>query len=126
MMMFADALEAAGPDARRLRRERSTTANCSTAYSEPAVSRRAERWRVLRAIDKFDRLGSEGVALLLGEGRKDESGDFTKGAGLNAYPATNRTCAFVSASRALCARIGRNANARPSRLLKQVRSGTKG
>jgi histidyl-tRNA synthetase len=38
----------------------------------------------LRALDKLDRLGKPGVALLLGEGRKDESGDFTKGAGLNA------------------------------------------
>jgi histidyl-tRNA synthetase len=37
----------------------------------------------LRALDKLDRLGKEGVALLLGEGRKDESGDFTKGAGLD-------------------------------------------
>ena len=37
---------------------------------------------VLRAIDKLDRLGIEGVKLLLGPGRKDESGDFTKGAGL--------------------------------------------
>jgi histidyl-tRNA synthetase len=37
----------------------------------------------LRALDKLDRLGTEGVALLLGEGRKDESGDFTKGAGLS-------------------------------------------
>jgi len=37
----------------------------------------------LRALDKLDRLGKEGVALLLGEGRKDDSGDFTKGAGLN-------------------------------------------
>ncbi|WP_421692744.1 histidine--tRNA ligase [Aestuariivirga sp.] len=36
----------------------------------------------LRALDKLDRLGKEGVALLLGAGRKDESGDFTKGAGL--------------------------------------------
>jgi histidyl-tRNA synthetase len=36
----------------------------------------------LRAIDKFDRVGLGGVKLLLGEGRKDESGDFTKGAGL--------------------------------------------
>jgi histidyl-tRNA synthetase len=41
------------------------------------------RLTVLRAIDKLDRLGAEGVKLLLGEGRKDESGDFTKGAGLN-------------------------------------------
>lgn len=39
---------------------------------------------VLRAIDKFDRLGRQGVELLLGDGRKDESGDFTKGAGLDA------------------------------------------
>ncbi|MGX1197235.1 histidyl-tRNA synthetase [Parvibaculum sp. MBR-TMA-1.3b-4.2] len=37
---------------------------------------------VLRAIDKYDRLGRQGVELLLGTGRKDESGDFTKGAGL--------------------------------------------
>ncbi|TQM93871.1 histidine--tRNA ligase [Roseinatronobacter monicus] len=41
-----------------------------------------ERGIVLRAIDKLDRLGVEGVRALLGEGRKDESGDFTKGAGL--------------------------------------------
>ncbi|HEX3810190.1 MAG TPA: histidine--tRNA ligase [Rhizomicrobium sp.] len=38
---------------------------------------------VLRALDKFDRLGEEGVTALLGNGRNDESGDFTKGAGLN-------------------------------------------
>lgn len=37
---------------------------------------------VLRAIDKLDRLGPDGVRQLLGEGRKDDSGDFTKGAGL--------------------------------------------
>jgi histidyl-tRNA synthetase len=37
---------------------------------------------VLRAIDKLDKFGAEGVRLLLGAGRKDESGDFTKGAGL--------------------------------------------
>ena len=40
------------------------------------------RLTVLRAIDKYDRLGAEGVHLLLGKGRKDESGDFTKGAEL--------------------------------------------
>jgi len=37
---------------------------------------------VLRAIDKLDRLGLEGVRLLLGKGRTDESGDFTEGAHL--------------------------------------------
>jgi histidyl-tRNA synthetase len=41
-----------------------------------------KRLTVLRAIDKLDRLGVQGVGQLLREGRKDESGDFTKGAGL--------------------------------------------
>jgi histidyl-tRNA synthetase len=41
------------------------------------------RLTVLRAIDKLDRLGPKDVMLLLGPGRKDESGDFTKGAGLS-------------------------------------------
>src|SRR5712692_1558021 len=40
------------------------------------------RLTVMRAIDKLDRLGWENIRQLLGEGRKDESGDFTKGAGL--------------------------------------------
>jgi histidyl-tRNA synthetase len=38
---------------------------------------------VMRAIDKLDRLGIAGVQQLLSDGRKDDSGDFTKGAGLN-------------------------------------------
>ncbi|MBW7974321.1 histidine--tRNA ligase [Bradyrhizobium sp. BR 10289] len=41
------------------------------------------RLTVLRAIDKFDRLGEAGVRDLLGAGRKDESGDFTHGAHLS-------------------------------------------
>jgi histidyl-tRNA synthetase len=41
------------------------------------------RLTALRAIDKYDRLGIEGVQQLLAGGRKDESGDFTKGAGLS-------------------------------------------
>jgi histidyl-tRNA synthetase len=39
---------------------------------------------VLRAIDKLDKFGEKGVTFLLAGGRKDESGDFTKGAGLEA------------------------------------------
>jgi histidyl-tRNA synthetase len=47
---------------------------------------RTQKLTVLRAIDKLDKFGIEGVKLLLlGEGRKDESGDFTKGAGLDAW-----------------------------------------
>jgi histidyl-tRNA synthetase len=43
----------------------------------------AARGIVLRAIDKLDRLGEEGVRALLGPGRRDESGDFTRGAELS-------------------------------------------
>lgn len=42
-----------------------------------------ERGIVLRAIDKLDRLGTNGVRALLGAGRKDDSGDFTGGANLS-------------------------------------------
>ena len=60
-----------------------------------ALEDRARRGIVLRAIDKIDRLGVEGVSALLGEGRKDESGDFTKGAGLTPDQA-HRILAFVA------------------------------
>jgi histidyl-tRNA synthetase len=43
----------------------------------------ARRLSVLRAFDKYDRLGTEGVRELLGKGRRDDSGDYTKGAELN-------------------------------------------
>jgi histidyl-tRNA synthetase len=42
-----------------------------------------KRLTILRAIDKLDRLGIGGVEQLLDAGRKDESGDFTPGAGLD-------------------------------------------
>lgn len=70
--------------------------------------REAERGIVLRAIDKIDRLGEDGVRALLGEGRRDESGDFTKGAGLSAEQA-GVVMGFTSARRATgaetCARL---------------------
>ena len=60
------------------------------------VTSEAQKLTILRAVDKLDRLGADGVRLLLGEGRKDESGDFTKGAGLNAA-AAERVLAFTAA-----------------------------
>ncbi|MCR4269291.1 histidine--tRNA ligase [Nitratireductor sp. ZSWI3] len=51
------------------------------------VSDEAQKLAVLRAIDKLDKFGPEGVKLLLGEGRwdggREGEGDFTKGAGLD-------------------------------------------
>ncbi|MEP1574036.1 histidine--tRNA ligase [Roseibium album] len=58
------------------------------------------RLAVLRAIDKLDKFGIEGVRLLLGEGRKDESGDFTKGAALEAS-AIDTIADFVSGTGSL-------------------------
>ena len=39
-----------------------------------------QKLTALRALDKIDRLGWDEVKKLLGSGRKDKSGDFTKGA----------------------------------------------
>ena len=64
----------------------------------------AERGIVLRAIDKLDRLGVEGVRALLGEGRKDESGDITGGAGLSEAQA-NVVMEFVGASGSVTDRL---------------------
>ena len=63
------------------------------------VSSEGQKLAVLRAVDKLDRLGADGVRLLLGEGRKDESGAFTKGAGLDAK-AAEAVLAFTAAGAA--------------------------
>jgi histidyl-tRNA synthetase len=57
-----------------------------------------QRGIVLRAIDKLDKFGPEGVRLLLGEGRMDESGDFTEGAKLTEEQA-GTIMAFMAARR---------------------------
>ena len=53
------------------------------------------RLTVLRAMDKLDRLGLDGVRALLGPGRMDESGDYTRGAEID--PAgIDRVLAFLA------------------------------
>ncbi len=47
------------------------------------VTDAGQKLSVLRAIDKLDKFGISGVRDLLGQGRLDDSGDFTKGAGLD-------------------------------------------
>jgi len=64
--------------------------------STVGVTDEGQKLGVLRAVDKLDRLGPDGVRLLLGEGRKDESGAFTKGAGLTAK-AAEAVLAFTAA-----------------------------
>jgi histidyl-tRNA synthetase len=55
------------------------------------------RLSVLRAIDKLDKFPLEEVRLLLGKGRMDESGDFTKGAGLD-DATIDKFMAFIEAA----------------------------
>jgi histidyl-tRNA synthetase len=52
----------------------------------------------LRALDKLPRLGKKGVEELLGPGRKDESGDFTRGAGLSSRQIED-SISFATAAR---------------------------
>ncbi len=67
-----------------------------------------ERGIVMRAIDKLDRLGPDGVRALLGEGRTDDSGDYTRGARLSAAQ-IDIVLGFTDARRdsaaATCARL---------------------
>ncbi len=101
-MLFADVMEAAGI-ARgdyviRLNDRRLLTGLLeTTGLAGDGEAESARRGIVLRALDKLDRLGEEGVKLLLGPGRKDESGDFTDGAGLDAAQ-IDRVISFVTAT----------------------------
>jgi len=51
-------------------------------FEAGGITDAGQKLTALRAIDKFDRLGWDGTAALLGEGRLDDSGDYTKGARL--------------------------------------------
>jgi len=52
-------------------------------FKKVKIKNTAQKLTALRALDKVDRLGWDGVKQLLGEGRKDKSGDFTTGANLS-------------------------------------------
>ncbi len=52
-------------------------------FKKIKIDSKEQKLATLRALDKADRLGWDGVKKLLGEGRKDKSGDFTKGANLS-------------------------------------------
>ena len=85
-MMMADTMEALGiPRGQYVIRvnNRKVLDGLLEAIGLGGEENAGRRLTVLRAIDKLDKFGLEGVKLLLGEGRRDESGDFTPGAKLN-------------------------------------------
>src|SRR5690349_14925147 len=82
-MMMADTMDALGLSGKYVVKANNRKV-LDGVLATAGVVDEGQKLSVLRAIDKLDKFGTEGVELLLGEGRKDESGDFTKGAGLSA------------------------------------------
>lgn len=81
-MMMADTMDALGLKGKYVVRVNNRKV-LDGVLESAGVTDEQQKLSVLRAIDKLDKFGIEGVRQLLGEGRKDESGDFTKGAGLS-------------------------------------------
>ena len=103
-MMMADTMEALGiPRGQYVIRvnNRKVLDGVLEAIGLGGEENAERRLTVLRAIDKLDKFGIEGVKLLLGEGRKDESGDFTKGAGLDDKAIERVTISISDPSEAL-------------------------
>ncbi|HZO44253.1 MAG TPA: histidine--tRNA ligase [Xanthobacteraceae bacterium] len=119
-MMAADTMEALGLKGQYIVKvnNRKVLDGVLEAIGLGGEANAGKRLTVLRAIDKLDRLGAAGVRLLLGEGRKDESGDFTKGAGLDGG-AIDRVLAFVESK-------GADANATLANLAKVVAGSAQG
>ena len=80
-MMMADVMDALGLAGKYVVRVNNRKV-LDGVLNAAGVTSDEQKLAVLRAVDKLDKFGADGVKLLLGAGRKDESGDFTKGAGL--------------------------------------------
>jgi histidyl-tRNA synthetase len=83
-MLAADTLEALGIPRGQYVVKVSDRKILDRILEKWGVESERQRLAAMRAIDKLDRLGIDGVRALLGQGRKDESGDYTPGAGLTA------------------------------------------
>jgi histidyl-tRNA synthetase len=101
-MLMADVIEALGvPKDQfkiRINNRKLLDGLLESVGIDPASETDAQRrLGVLRAMDKFDKFGLEGVRLLLGKGRKDDSGDYTKGAELD-QPNAEKILNFLATS----------------------------
>jgi histidyl-tRNA synthetase len=97
--MAVEALQAAGAAPDEVVLKVNTRQLLNAVLDAVGAERAGQRLTILRALDKLDRLGEAGVADLLGKGRRDESGDFTPGAGLEAAGVAT-LLAFAGAGRA--------------------------
>ncbi|MEM6411271.1 MAG: histidine--tRNA ligase [Pseudomonadota bacterium] len=96
--MAAEAMLAAGVERGEFQIRVNTRRLLNGVLEDVGATDEGKKLTILRALDKLDRLGTSGVADLLGEGRLDESGDFTKGAGLVGAD-VKRVLAFSAARR---------------------------
>ncbi len=87
-MMFADAMEALGIP-RGSYVVKVNNRKVLDGVMEASSVREDQKLAVLRSLDKLDKFERAEVVKLLTIGRKDESGDFTKGAGLEIAAADN-------------------------------------
>ncbi len=81
-MMMADVMEALGIERGQYVIRVNNRKVLDGIMEAADVTEDRQRLTILRAIDTLDRFGLDGVRQLLGKGRLDESGDFTRGAGL--------------------------------------------
>ncbi len=88
-MMMADTMDALGLAGKYVVKvsNRKVLDGAMEAVGLGGEENAARRLQAMRAIDKLDRLQYEGVFSLLTGGRKDESGDFTAGVGLDGVSA---------------------------------------
>ncbi len=82
-MMAADTMEALGIERGQYVIKTNNRKIFDGMLAAAGVATEKARLIALRAIDKHDRIGDQGVKALLGKGRKDDSGDFTVGAELS-------------------------------------------
>ena len=81
-VLISEILEKCGLDKKDYTLKVSSRKFTDKLFDKIKIKSKDQISNTLRALDKIDRLGWEEVKKLLGAGRKDKSGDFTKGANL--------------------------------------------
>ncbi len=81
-ILISEILEKCGLDKKDYTVKISSRKFTDKLFEKIKIKSKDQMSTTLRALDKIDRLGWEEAKKLLGEGRKDKSGDYTKGANL--------------------------------------------
>jgi len=82
-VLISEILEKCGLDKKDYTVKISSRKLTDKLFQKMKITSKEQISTTLRALDKIDRLGWDEAKKLLGEGRKDKSGDYTKGANLS-------------------------------------------